>query len=127
MPERTALQGVLAGVGTVAVAAGLQGVVRGGAGVHQGGEVSANVDSELRFFAAWYVVAGGMAFRAAAEPERHTAAVQACAAGFGLAAVGRILSWRRLGAPSPVFQGLLAAEVALAAGLVPWQRRVARG
>jgi hypothetical protein len=122
----SALRSVLATVGTVAVVAGLDGVLRGASGVHDGGPASANVDSELRFFAAWYAVAGALALKAARDPAEDPLAVQACAAGFGLAAVGRVLSWRRLGAPNPLFRGLLAAEVALAAGLVPWQRRLAR-
>jgi hypothetical protein len=55
---RTGLQLLLTVLGLVAVAFGLLTVFTGGAGVLRGGEVSANVDSELRFYAAWYAGAG---------------------------------------------------------------------
>jgi len=51
-------------LGIVAVAAGAHTVLIGGDSVLNHGDVSAGVDSELRFYAAWYVVAGALLLRA---------------------------------------------------------------
>jgi hypothetical protein len=124
--SRRVLQVALSIIGAVATSFGALGVLRGAAGVHRGGDASANVDSELRFFAAWYAVLGGLVLRAARRPETEATAVRACGAGFLLAAVGRLLSIRAVGPPSKVFKVLLGFELAVPAVIVPWQRRVAR-
>jgi hypothetical protein len=117
---------VLTVIGAGSVAFGLLGVLKGGDGVIDGGPVSANVDSEIRFFSAWYAVLGVLVLRAARRPESETIAVRACGGGFLLAAVGRMLSRRAAGAPAPLFQVLTAAEFAIPAVIVPWQATLRR-
>src|SRR5256885_16052843 len=87
---------------------------------------SANVDSEMRFFASWYAVLGVLVLRAARRPESEATIVRACAAGFLLAACGRVLSTRALGPPSPVFKVLMGLEFAVPAVIVPWQVAISR-
>src|SRR5215216_5530998 len=99
--SRRGLQVALTAVGAVATTFGALGVLQGGGAVLRGGTVSANVDSEMRFFASWYAVLGVLVLRAARRPESEAAIVRACAAGFLLAACGRVLSTRALGPPSP--------------------------
>ena len=120
-PSRSQLQGTLTAIGGVAALAGASGVLRGAAEVVGGGPVSARVDSEYRFYAAWYAVFGVLALRAARDPERHSVLVQATSAGFATAALGRALSWRRLGPPNTLQKALLAIELAIPTVIIPWQ------
>jgi hypothetical protein len=124
--SRRGLQLVLTVIGAVAVVFGGLGVVRGAAGVVEGGKVSANVDSEMRFFASWYAVLGALFLRAARRPESETTIVRAGGAGFFLAACGRTLSARTVGPPNRLFRTLMWLEFALPAVLVPWQSAVRR-
>jgi peptidoglycan/LPS O-acetylase OafA/YrhL len=97
-------------MGAVAVAAGASGLARGAAEVFGSRDASTNVDSEYRFYAAWYLVAGVLALTRPPEDRRGQAAF---AAGFGTAALGRILSIRSRGWPHPFQRFLLAVEVVL--------------
>jgi hypothetical protein len=124
--RRRGLQLALAGIGAVATTFGALGVVRCGGGVLRGGTVSANVDSEMRFFASWHAVLGVLVLRAARRPESEATIVRACAAGFLLAACGRVLSARALGPPSTLFKMLMAAEFAIPVVIVPWQVAIRR-
>lgn len=122
---RRGLQLTLRALGTVAVAAGTRGVVRGASEVPNPGAVSANVDSEYRFYAAWYPVFGVLLLRAARAPEREAVLIRACGAGSLLAATGRLLSVREHGTPHPSQRLLLGLELLIPAVIVPWQARVA--
>ncbi len=124
--NRRGFQLALAGIGTVATAFGALGVVQGASGVLNGGTVSANVDSEMRFFSSWYAVLGILVLRAARRPESEATIVRACGAGFLLAAGGRILSMRALGPPSTLFKVLMGLEFAVPAVIVPWQAAIRR-
>jgi hypothetical protein len=123
---RRGFQLALATIGTVATTIGVRDLLTGGDGVLDGGEVSPNVDSELRFRASWYAVFGLLMLRAARRPESETVIVRACAAGFLLAASGRVLSIRSVGPPTTLFKLLMGIEFAIPAVLVPWQEAVRR-
>ncbi len=120
------LGALLTAVGAVASFEGARGVLQGARQVVDGGPVSANVDSEYRFYSAWYAVLGVLVLGAARHPERETRVVRAAAGGFLAAACGRALSARTAGPPHPLQRALMAVEFALPAILVPWQARVAR-
>lgn len=100
-------------IGGIATLAGARGVVVGAAEAPGHAAVSANVDSEYRFYAAWYLVFGLTLLRAARRGSFDRARAQECAIGFGVAAAGRLLSARRLGPPSRGQQVLLAIEVVI--------------
>ncbi|MFN2526410.1 MAG: DUF4345 domain-containing protein [Actinomycetota bacterium] len=121
-----ALQLVLALLGLVAIFFGPFGVFGGLAQVPEAGEVSANVDSEVRFFAAWYVVAGAVLLRAAVRLRAETFAVQVVCAGFFLAACGRLLSWIVAGRPHWSQVGLMILEFVIPAVVLPWHAAVLR-
>ena len=123
---RGPLRWLLGLLGGVACVAGTDGVVRGSRGVLRrvGSEPDASIDSELRFFAAWYVVAGALMARAAQAPERDAATVRVVAVGWIAAALGRVLSLRAVGRPHPLYTGLLAAEVTIPVLLLRWLRAV---
>lgn len=123
---RRRLQLLLGASGAVATLAGADAVIRGTAGVRSRSAVvrEADTDSELRFFAAWYVAAGIAMLRAARAPEREAATVRLISSGWGMAAVGRLLSIKALGRPHPMYTALTAAEIGLAVGLARWIREV---
>jgi hypothetical protein len=126
MTSRTTLKAALRGLGAVATVAGASGVLRGSGEVHGAGRVSAPVDSEYRFYAAWYAVFGVLLGRAARAPEQETTIVRAAGIGLLSAAAGRLISIRKLGPPNNGQKLLLALEVVIPAVIVPWQTRVAR-
>jgi hypothetical protein len=61
-------------VGMVSVLTGVDGVVHGGT-------ASASVDSELRFFSAWYVCVGVLLLRCARAVETKGTIIQVISAG----------------------------------------------
>ncbi len=117
---------MLATIGAVATVAGAHGVARGAGEGGGGGPVSARVDSEYRFYAAWYPVFGVLLLRAARAPEREALIVRAAAAGFLTAACGRMLSIRALGPPNALQKILMGLEFTIPPLVVPWQAVVAR-
>lgn len=100
---------VLTIVGIVAVAAGGHTVLTGGDSVLNHGDVSAGVDSELRFYAAWYAVI-----------------VRAVGAAFFLAGSARLLSLVTVGSPHAFALVLMVVEFVIPVVIVPWQAAVAR-
>lgn len=121
---RRRLQILLGAVGAVAAIAGTHTVARGTGGVtgRLAPSGDASVDSELRFFAAWYVIAGIVMMRAARKPEYEAATVRLVSCGWAIAAAGRLLSLKASGRPHPLYSALTGAEVAIAACLGWWVR-----
>lgn len=124
--SRQLLQATVATMGAVATVAGARGVLQGAAEVPDPGTPTASVDSEYRFYAAWYHVTGLLLLRAARRPEDATTVVRAAGAALLLAASGRVMSIRRHGRPHRSQLALTAIEFALPPVLVPWQAHVAR-
>lgn len=122
--SRPRLDAVLGGLGPVAAVEGMRGVLVGTRQVVQGGLASANVDSEYRFYSAWYHVAGLLLLGAARQPEAGAPIVRAAAGGFLLAACGRVLSLRSRGRPHPVQLALIGVEFVLPVVILTWQARV---
>jgi uncharacterized protein DUF4345 len=98
-----------------------------GSDVISGGETtSANVESELRFYAAWWIGAGAFLISLAPRIEEHAAGLRAVCGLLVLGAVGRLIGIATAGRPSTLYLVLLAIELLLPVALVPWQARVAR-
>ena len=112
------------------MAFGCQGVLTGVAGVRdvepRPALPSPNVDSEMRFFAAWYAGAGLLLLRSARAPERHGGAIRGVCGVLLLSAIGRVLSIRSVGKPLPLFRALMGIEFAIPMIVVPWHAKVAR-
>ena len=117
-----ARKSILRTAGTVALGAALQQVrtgVRGVRGVesrHVAG-LPASLDSELRFYAAWYAAAGVLMHQAAASPRLDRQISPLLSGAWSLAAFSRVLSMRSVGRPSPLFLVLTAVEFAVAGAL----------
>jgi hypothetical protein len=124
--SRRALQVTLAVLGAIALTFGTLTVITGAGGVLGDGAASANVDSELRFHAAWYVAAGILLLRAVRRVELDGFTVRVICAGFLVAACGRALSVITVGAPHPFYLALMVVEFTIPVVVVPWQAAVAR-
>ena len=118
---------MLRGGGAVATLAGLHTVVAGAKSI--AGEDAANpsVESELRFYAAFYVAYGLAVLRVAPRADRDSGAVQALAAALFFAGLARASGWLAVGRPHPLHRGLLVIELAAPPAIVAWQKRLARG
>ena len=83
---------------------------------------SPDADSELRFYAAFWMAFGVLAIRAARDPYAPGSATPWLALVFFLGGCGRLLSLILVGAPHPFFTALMALELALPPLLyVLWQ------
>ena len=126
MMTRQGLRLSLTIVGAVAVTFGTLGVLMGGDGVLHGGHVSANIDTEMRFFAAWYVGGGLFTVRAARRLETEGTTIRIICAVWFLAACGRALSIVTKGAPDALFIVLMVVEFAIPLVVLPWHAAVSR-
>ena len=125
--SRRALQVFLTVLGSVAVIAGTTTVVLGVDSVVGAEGVSGTVDSEMRFYAVWYMGAGFLLLRAVARVESEKRTIAGIAILFFIAGCARGLSWLMIGEPHTVAQVLMVIELALPLVIVPWQAAIARG
>jgi hypothetical protein len=110
----------------VAVGAGLQTVILGAGSVIGGGPVTPSFDSELRFYATWYVLAGVLILRAVSRVEAETFTIRAVFATLFFTGVARIISIVAVGAPHTFLMVLMGFELGLPIPIIPWQALVAR-
>jgi hypothetical protein len=113
-------------MGAVMVVAGAVTVILGAAFVPNEGTVTPDVDSEMRFYAVWYVAAGALLLRAVARVESETWVIRLVAAAFFAAGCARLLSWIVVGKPHVAALVLMGLELLLPLVIVPWQAAVAR-
>lgn len=98
--------------GAVATSAGLHTLLGGGKSFPPWRQAGAMVESELRFYSAFYVAYGLLASRTAGRADRDHSAVHALAAALFLAGLGRAGAWLTVGKPHPLQRALLAIELA---------------
>jgi hypothetical protein len=125
--SRRLLQGLLRLMAVVMIVAGGATAVLGVASLPGEGTITPDVDTEMRFYAVWYVVAGVFLLRAAARVESETWTVRLVAGGFFLAGCARVLSWLTVGRPHVSAIVLMTLELVLPLVIVPWQASVRRG
>jgi hypothetical protein len=111
--------------GLVATAAGLHTVIAGAKSVPGQDVANASVESELRFYAAFYVAYGVVALSVAPRADRDTLAVRAVLAPLFLAGVARAGGWLAVGRPHRAQRGLLVIELAAPPLITAWQARLA--
>ena len=99
--------------GVVATAAGLHTLFVGGRSLPPRRHADPMVESELRFYAAFYVAFGLVMLHTAAQTERDRHTVNALAGTLLLAGLGRAGAWLATGKPHPFQQALLVAELVL--------------
>jgi hypothetical protein len=86
----------------------------------------ASLDSELRYYAVWYVVAGVLVLRAVRRIEAETTLIRIVGAALFAGGCVRLLSIAAVGRPHVNYLLLMAAELALPFVIVPWQAAVSR-
>jgi Domain of unknown function (DUF4345) len=124
--SRRALQAVLYVGGGVATAAGLDTVIRGARSLASQKRANPVVESELRFYAAFYVAYGLAVLRVASRVERDPAGVRAVAGALFAAGLARANGWRVAGPPHPIQRALLVVELALPPSMIALQARSSR-
>jgi Domain of unknown function (DUF4345) len=110
--------------GVVATTAGLDTVMRGARSLPAQDLANPVVESELRFYAAFYVAAGLVALRIAPRADSDTTAVRALAGALFLAGLARASAWLTVGKPHRLQLALLAVELAAPPSVVAWQARL---
>ena len=112
--------------GAVATGAGLHTVISGARSII--GEEQANpaLESELRFYSAFYVAYGLAVLRVAPRADSDRDAVRALAGALLLAGAARAGAWRAAGPPNPLQRLLLAVELLAPPIVVTAQARAGR-
>ena len=113
---------VLAVAGMIPTATGIASMTRGTSIVRDAGPVPPSVDSEHRYFAAFWTALGPVLWHTAVHPDQHRARIDAISATVFAGGVARLLSARQVGRPQPVYLGLAAAELVLPVAMTGWQR-----
>jgi len=115
-------QVTLAVLAVVAIAFGLLAVLTGTNFIPGSGQPGLGVDSELRYYAAWYVMAGVVLARVARDPVGQLWLLRAVRGALALGATGRVIGWISMGRPPMTFVVLLIVEYAISAALLLWSR-----
>lgn len=119
--SRRAFQALLVVLAGIAVIAGMATVLFGVDSIIGAEAVSATVDSEMRFYAVWYVGAGVLLAWSAANLERSGGIVRGVAALLFLGGLSRALSWISVGEPHNLSVVLMVIELTLPTVIVAWQ------
>jgi hypothetical protein len=109
--------------GATASGAGAHTALAGARSIPGKPRASAIVESELRYYSAFYAAYGLALISIAGRAERTPGAVQAAAGALFGAGVARTLAWRAAGRPHPGQLALLAIELAAPPAIVLLQRR----
>lgn len=123
---RRGLQILLGLMVCVALIAGTLSVLFGSYLQPDHGEVVPSVDSELRFFAVWYVFAGVALLRAVPKVEEARTTVWAVGIAFFAAGCARLLSWVIVGEPHLSQVVLMVIELVIPFVIIPWHSAVVR-
>lgn len=84
----------------------------------------ADVDSEMRFYAAIWMGYGALALKVARDLPARMTMLRLMLGFFWLGGLGRLLSYVTVGAPHPLFTVLMAIELALPLALLALSARV---
>ena len=122
----TYLRGLLYFGGAVAIVAGAWTVVTGSESIPAAGDLNANVESELRFYATWWIAAGVFVLWLAPRVEERTRELRVFCVLLALAATARVFAVIDTDWPSTSQIILMAIEYSLAALLPLWQARARR-
>jgi hypothetical protein len=108
------------------IVAGSIAVLLGAESVLREGSFTTDIDSEMRFYAVWYVAAGIMLARAIPRVESEAFMIRLIAGAFFVAGCARALSWAVVGKPHVSQVVLMVIELCLPFVIVPLQAAVAR-
>jgi hypothetical protein len=112
--------------GVVATTAGLHTMIAGAKSLPAQETANPTLESELRFYAAFYVAYGLVALRVAPHADRDPPAVRGLAGALFLAGLARAGGWLAAGRPHRLQRALLVIELAAPPAIVAWQARLAQ-
>lgn len=119
------LRRTLYALSVVPVVAGAATVLLGSESIPAAGDPNANLESELRFYAVWWIGAGLFLAWLAPRVERRTRELRVFCALLFAAGASRLLAVLETDWPSTGQLVLMGAEFTLPVVLVVWQARVA--
>ena len=108
------------------IVAGSATVLLGAESVLREGSFTTDIDSEMRFYAVWYVAAGVLLARAIPKVETEAFTIRLIGAAFFVAGCARVLSWIVVGKPHVSQIVLMVIELCLPFVIIPLQASVAR-
>jgi uncharacterized protein DUF4345 len=117
------LRAALYAAGAVASAAGLHTAIMGARSLPGQKRADPVLESELRYYGAFYAAYGVALLRIAPHADEDPAAVRALAGALFLGGLARAGGWLTSGRPHPLQRALLALELALPPLAVAAQRR----
>lgn len=117
---------MLQAAGAVATAAGLHTALTGARSFPPFRPADPRIESELRFYSAYYVAYGAALLRLAERADRDPAVLRSLSAPLFLAGLARAGAWAATGRPHPTQQALLALELALPPAALAAQARLRR-
>ncbi|MGH3715487.1 MAG: DUF4345 domain-containing protein [Micromonosporaceae bacterium] len=122
---RRVLQALVAVIGAVAVLTGVVEVVFGSRLFTGTAPVVADVDSQYRFFASFWLGAGLVALWVVPRIEPAAGPLRLVMGLMFLGGLSRLVSWVMVGVPQPMIITLLALELVVPPIVVFWQSRLA--
>ena len=122
----TGLRLFLGCVAALGIVAGALTMIAGSHAILGGGEPTASTESELRFFATWWLGAGIFVAWLLRDLERRGRELRVFLALVVLAGIARALAWADQGRPHTTFVVLMAVELALPPLVAVWHARASR-
>lgn len=125
--SRVALKVLLGITGAIMIIAGATTAVFGVApSVPREGTVTAQVESEMRFYAVWYAVAGAALLRTLRNLDDDHMIVPGVAIGFFAAGSARLIAAAVVGKPHVSQILLMIVELVFPFVVIPWHRALVR-
>lgn len=125
--NRRALQITLGALSAIPLLSGGAGLLLGPRAVPGVPDrVGPSLDSEYRVTNAFFLAAAPVVWASIPTVERATTPLRLVAAAGFVGGVGRVLSWRALGRPHPVFVAATVLELVGMPVLAAWQEQVRR-
>ncbi len=119
--ERRAFRVTVAVLGVVPLGSALSGILAGPRLLPGGpGSPSASLDSEYRFTNVFWLAVAPAVWWSAARPRERSRVLRTTLAVVASGGVARLLSWRRVGRPHPVFVAATALELVGMPAVLAW-------